>query len=68
MAVRDELHHLVDQLPDGDAAEALDYVRWLSSDGETLSSDELDAVRTGEEQIVRGEYVTLDELARSRRE
>ena len=38
---------------------ALEYVRWLASEGETLSEEELAVVRRGEDEIARGEYVTL---------
>ncbi len=63
--IHDELHALVDRLADPAAAEALDYLRWLDSPAETLSEDELSLVRKGEEEIARGEYVTLTELTRS---
>ena len=66
--VRDELHALVDRLPDDDAAEALEYVRWLQSPGETLSEEERAQVQVGEAEIARGEYVTLADLTRSLRE
>ena len=65
MTVKEELHSLVDQLDADNAAEALDYLRWLVTDSETLSEEELAFVREGEAQIARGEYVTLDELKRS---
>lgn len=63
--VKDQLHNLVDQLGDEDAAEALDYLRWLLSEGEELSEEELTAARRGEEQIAAGEYTTLADLRRS---
>ena len=64
MTEREELHKLIDELDDIDAAEALDYLRWLLSEGDTLSPEELEMVRRGEEEIARGEYVTLAELRR----
>ena len=64
MTVKDELHQLVDLLPDTEAAAALDYVRWLLADEDTLSEEELALVERGLEEIARGEYVTLDELKR----
>lgn len=63
--VKDELHQLVDHLNEVDAAEALDYLRWLTSDEEELTPEELAMVREGEESIARGEYITLTELRRS---
>jgi hypothetical protein len=68
MTVKEELHVLVEALAEEDAAEALDYLRWLTSEGETLSDRELAIVREGEGEIARGEYVTLGELTRSLRE
>ncbi len=65
MTVKEELHALVDRLADTDASEALEYLRWLLSPGETLSEEELSLVQKGEEEIARGEYVTLAELTRS---
>jgi hypothetical protein len=64
MTVKEELHSLVDLLDEDDAEEALDYLRWLASDTETLSEEELAAVREGEAQAARGEYTTLAELHR----
>ena len=64
MTVKDELHQLVDLLPDTEAAAALDYVRWLLADEDTLTEEEMELVRRGQEEIARGDYVTLDELKR----
>ena len=65
MTAKEELHALVDGLADEDAAEALDYLRWLQAPGDTLSEEELGQVREGEAEIARGEYVTLADLTRS---
>lgn len=65
MSVSDEVHHLVDQLDDAGLQEALDYLRWLASDEETLSDEELELVRIGEEQLDRGEFITLEDFRRS---
>lgn len=65
MTVKDELHAIVDRLADEDAAEALEYVRWLQSPGEALSDVEPSRAQSGEAEIARSEYVTLTELARS---
>ena len=62
MSAKEELQRLVDELNDIDAAEVLAHVQRLLSDRETLSDDALDQVRRGEEQIARGDYVTLDRL------
>ena len=65
MSAREELHELIDELDEIDAAAVLDHLRWLLSDGEALSPEALAKVRRGEEEIARGEYVTLDELRRA---
>ncbi|MBI3980050.1 MAG: hypothetical protein HY331_17900 [Chloroflexi bacterium] len=67
MTIREELHHLVDVLDEEDAREALEYIRWLLEESETLTDAEMERVREGEAQINRGEYVTLDELQRELR-
>jgi predicted transcriptional regulator len=60
--VREELHRLIDQLPAWEAVDALDHVRYLLSDEDTLTEEEMEEVRQGEEEIARGEYVTLDDI------
>jgi hypothetical protein len=63
---KDGLHRLIDLMDEVDAAEALDYLRWLTSDEEEeLTPEELAEVEQGFEAIARGEYITLDELRRS---
>ena len=65
MTTRDALHALVDHLAEADAAELLNYAHWLRSSTDTASEQELASIRRGEEELDRGEYVTLTELARS---
>lgn len=65
MTVRDELHRLVDLLTDEDAAEALEYMRWLSAEEDALSQEEIERLPAGEEEIAQGNYITLAELTRS---
>jgi len=64
MTTKEELRHLVDTLSDTEAADLLDYAHWLLEESETLSAEEWERVRRGEEQIRRGEYVSLDALKR----
>ena len=61
---KEELHDLVDLLPDAEAADALDYVQWLLAEEDTLTAEEMELVRLGMEAIARGDYVTLGELKR----
>ena len=63
--VKEELHHLVDVLSGPNADEALSYLRWLASESETLSDEDLEAARRGEEEVARGEYITLADLRQS---
>lgn len=65
MTVKDELHLMVDQLDETEAEEALAYLRWLASESDTLTEEELEQARQGQKQIARGEYVTLAEFRRS---
>ena len=40
MTTKDELRQIVDTLSDEDAAELLEYARWLQQEGEALSDAE----------------------------
>jgi hypothetical protein len=64
MTTKEELHQLVDDLNDEEAAALLDYAHWLLEECETLTSEAMAPAREGEAQIRRGEYVTLDTLKR----
>ncbi len=65
MTVKQDLHRLIDLVPDEEAAEVLDYLQWLMRDGDTLSETELEMLARGEDEIARGEFVTLDDFDRS---
>ena len=65
MSIKQELHRLVDLLAEEDEESARDYLTWLLADEDTLSDEERAAVREGEAEIARGEYVTLDALTRT---
>jgi hypothetical protein len=56
---------MVTELSDEDASEALDYLSWLTTETETLNDHELAAMLQGEDEIARGEFVTMDELTRT---
>jgi hypothetical protein len=45
MTVKEELHKLIDALDDIEAAEVLAQMRWLLSDGDTLSDEALELRR-----------------------
>jgi hypothetical protein len=64
MTTKEELRQLVDTLSDQDAADLLDYAHWLLEESDILTPEDMARVREGEDQIRRGEYVTLDSLKR----
>lgn len=64
MTTKEELRHLVDSLSDAEAAELLDYARWLREESEALTPEELARAGRGEEEIRRGDTVSWDELRR----
>lgn len=65
MSIRQEIHDLVDQLGDTEAEETLDYIRWLLTSEDTLTPEELEMVKEGEEQLSRGESISLEDFRRS---
>jgi hypothetical protein len=65
MTTKDQIHVLVESLPDEAADDALDYLRWLAAESDTLTDDELSAVQQDEGEIARGETVSLSDLKRS---
>ncbi|MBI4506651.1 MAG: hypothetical protein HY691_14040 [Chloroflexi bacterium] len=62
MSVKDELQHLIHELDDEQARQALEYVRWLMGESETLTEAEIERLRAGEAEIERGEYTILEDL------
>ena len=65
MTVKDDLHHLVDELDEAAADELLEYAQWLGAEqDEPLSEEELARVEAGEAEIRRGDYVTLEDVKR----
>jgi predicted transcriptional regulator len=65
MSIKPELHRLVDELDEEDEQMALDYLRWLLADENSLTEDERRDAEEGEAEIERGEYITLDDMIRS---
>lgn len=62
MSAKEELQRLVDELDHEQACQALEYVRWLLRESETLTPAEIERIRAGEAQIERGEYTSLEDL------
>ena len=65
MTVKDDLHHLVDELDEAAADELLEYAQWLAAEeDEPLTEEEVARVEAGEAEIRRGDYVGLDDMKR----
>jgi hypothetical protein len=66
-SVKAGLRELVELIDDDEDSmdEAIDYLRWLASDEpEELTPEEWEQVREGQEEIARGETVSLEEVKR----
>lgn len=68
MTARDDLHHLVDELPEAYLGQARDLLQGLrdSEDAEVLTPEELARIEAGREAIRRGDYITMEEYKRQR--
>ena len=67
MAARDQLHHLVDQLPAEDLHAAQRYLEFLHDsngecDEEPLSSEALAAIAEAKGEIARGDTIGFEDL------
>lgn len=73
--MRERIHALVDQLPDGDLADVEQFLESFAGadpalraalmapiDDEPLTSDEIAVIDQAKREIARGEYVMDDEL------
>jgi len=62
---KEELHELIDALPEGETMAAkrfLEFLLRLREEEEYFSPEDLAEIEEGFAQIRRGEYVTLDDL------
>lgn len=70
MAVpKDDLHRLVDALPDAATETARRFLTWIieeesDTDSLPLSDAEWRGVRQGEAELAAGDHITLDQLRR----
>jgi len=66
MSVKEELHRLVDQLPERELETARRMLENLSieADDDPITPEELAEMEEGAAQIERGESITLDEFRR----
>ncbi len=67
MTVRENVHQIVDALPDDRLAEVLDYLADLQDTDETLSPETAAAIEEGLADIRAGRTMTLAEYRRTRR-
>ena len=65
MTVRENLHQLVDALPEERLDDVLDYLN-LIEDDDTLTPEEEAAIEEGLEDVRQGRTITLEEYKRTR--
>lgn len=66
MTVRENVHQLVDTLPEDRLGDVLDYLADLGDAGETLSAETEGAIAEGLDDIRNGRTISLDEYRRTR--
>jgi hypothetical protein len=66
MTVRENVHQVVDMLPDDRLDDVLDYLAEMSEPEEPLSAETLAGIREGLEDVRLGRTVSLDEYRRPR--
>ena len=67
MTVRDNVHQLVDTLPEERLADVLNYLAELQDGEEPLSSETEAAIEEGLDDPRHGRLITLEEYRRTRR-
>ena len=65
MTVRENLHQLVDTLPEDRLADVLDYLAELNDTGE-VAAETKTAIQEGLDDIRNGRGITLEEYRRTR--
>jgi len=63
---KEQLHALIDLLPEGEIPAASRFLEFLVHDleSEPLTEEDLQAVQQGQAEIARGEYSSLEDLKR----
>lgn len=66
MPSKEQLHALIDLLPEGEIPAASRFLEFLVHDleSERLTEEDLQAVQQGQAEIARGEYSSLEDLKR----
>jgi len=66
MTVRDNVHQIVDALPEERLADALDYLAELKDGEQPLSPETEAAIEEGLDDLRQGRTITLEEYRRTR--
>lgn len=68
MTVKEEIHRLVDELPEGQAQRVLEDLRYASAevDDEPLTAEDLASIDRGMEDVRAGRVKSLDQYERER--
>lgn len=66
MTVRENVHQLVDTVPEERLADVLDYLAELQDGEESLSAETEAAIEEGLDDLRHGRTVTLEEYRRTR--
>ena len=66
MTVRENLHRLVDTLPEDRLDDVLDYLAELNDTDDTLSTGTEAAIEEGLEDVRQGRTITIEEYRRTR--
>ena len=66
MNVRENVHQLIDALPEERLADVRDYIADLQGGDMTLDSETADAVEEGLDDIRNGRTISLDDFRRTR--
>ena len=66
MNTKEQLHSLVDMLPEAEVIAASRYLQFLVNDlaDEPLTEDDWREVRSGEAEIANGDFTSLEDLKR----
>ena len=67
MTTRENVHQLIDELPEEHLSDALDYLADLHDSGAALSAEAQAAVAEGLDDIRNGRTISLGEFRRPRR-
>lgn len=66
MTVRENVHHLVDTLPEERLPDVLELLSEFDADDDTLTSEEEAAVARGDEDFRQGRTISWEEYKRTR--